>query len=176
MGIVVPMVDTVEQARTAIAAAKYPPAGNRSIGGTIPALNFDATAGEYYEHANDEILVILQTESPEGIANADEIYALPGVDAIFVGPNDLLWQMRAEDGTPPTPDEFEAALQAVLTAGKKAGTPVGLHVQSTEDVERRVAEGWQFMALKSELKMMVQRADEDVRTLGLSAADDLARY
>jgi 4-hydroxy-2-oxoheptanedioate aldolase len=84
--------------------------------------------------------------------------------------------MRAEDGTPPTPDEFEAALQAVLTAGKKAGTPVGLHVQSTEDVERRVAEGWQFMALKSELKMMVQRADEDVRTLGLSAADDLARY
>jgi len=176
MGIVVPMVDTVEQARTAIAAAKYPPTGNRSIGGTIPALNFDATAGEYYEHANDEILVILQTESPEGIANADEIYALPGVDAIFVGPNDLLWQMRAEDGTPPTPDEFEAALQAVLTAGKKAGTPVGLHVQSTEDVERRVTEGWQFMALKSELKMMVQRADEDVRTLGLSAADDLARY
>jgi len=176
MGIVVPMVNTVEEARTAIAAAKFPPNGNRSIGGTIPALNFGATAGEYYDRANDEILVVLQTESPEGIANADEIYALPGVDAIFVGPNDLLWQMKAEDGTPPTPDEYEAALQAILAAGKKAGTPVGIHAFSPEEVQRRVDEGWQFMACKSELAMMVQQADEDVRALGLSAAEDLARY
>ena len=109
MGIVVPMVDTVDQAKTAIAAAKYPPTGNRSIGGTIPALNFGATARDYYEQANDQTLVVLQTESPEGIANADEIYALPGVDAIFVGPNDLFWQMKSGDGTPPTPDEYEEA-------------------------------------------------------------------
>jgi len=176
MGIVVPMVNTVEEARTAIAAAKFPPNGNRSIGGTIPALNFGATAGEYYDRANDEMLVVLQTESPEGIANADEIYTLPGVDAIFVAPNDLLYQMKAEDGTPPTPDEYEAALQAILAAGKKAGTPVGIHAFSPEEVQRRVDEGWQFMACKSELAMMVQQADEDVRALGLSAAEDLARY
>lgn len=176
MGIVVPMVNTVEEAKTAIAAAKFPPTGNRSIGGTIPALNFDATAGEYYDHANDEILVILQTESPEGIANADEIYSLPGVDAIFVGPNDLFWQMKAADGTPPTPEEYDAALQAILAAGKKAGTPVGIHAMSVEDVKKRVDEGWQFMAIQSELAMMVQAADQAVRSLGLEAADDLARY
>ena len=86
MGIVVPMVNTVDEAKTAIAATKYPPTGNRSIGGTIPALNFDATAGEYYDGANNETIVVLQTESPEGIANTNEIYALPGVAAIFVGP------------------------------------------------------------------------------------------
>ena len=176
MGIVVPMVDTVEQAKTAIAAAKYPPTGNRSIGGTIPALNYQATAGEYYDRANDETIVVLQTESPEGIANADEIYSLPGVDAIFVGPNDLSWQMKAADGTPPTPDEFEAALQKVLSAGKKSGTPVGMHTRSVEEVEQRVSEGWQFLAIKSELRMMVEQADRDVRALGLNAADDLARY
>lgn len=176
MGIVVPMVNTVEEAKTAIAAAKFPPTGNRSIGGTIPAFNYQATAGEYYDHANDETIVVLQTESPEGIANADEIYALPGVDAIFVGPNDLYWQMKAEDGTPPTPDEYEAALQAVLAAGRKAGTPVGLHATSVEEVQQRVAEGWKFMAIKSELRMMVEQADHDVRALGLDAADDLARY
>jgi 4-hydroxy-2-oxoheptanedioate aldolase len=118
----------------------------------------------------------MRTESPEGIVNADEIYALPGVDAIFVGPNDLYWQMKAEDGTPPTPDEYEAALQAVLAAGKKAGTPVGLHATSVEEVQQRVAEGWKFMAIKSELRMMVEQADHDVRALGLNAADDLARY
>jgi len=176
MGIVVPMVNTVDEARTAIAAAKFPPTGNRSIGGTIPAFNYEASAGEYYDHANDETIVILQTESPEGIANADEIYALPGVDAIFVGPNDLYWQMKAPDGTPPTAEEFEAALQAVLAAGKKAGTPVGLHATSAEEVNRRVDEGWQFMAIKSELRMMVEQAEKDVNAVGLTTADDLARY
>lgn len=176
MGIVVPMINTVDEAKAAIAAAKYPPTGNRSIGGTIPALNFRATAGDYYDGANEQILVVLQTESPQGIANADEIYSLPGVDAIFVGPNDLFWQMKAADGTPPTADEFESALQAVLAAGKKAGTPVGVHAKSAEEVQQRVSEGWQFMAIKSELRMMLEQADRDVKALGLDAADDLARY
>ena len=58
-GIVVPMVDTVEQARETIAAAKYPPVGNRSVGGGMHSMNFAATAGEYYDRANDEILVVL---------------------------------------------------------------------------------------------------------------------
>ncbi|RPI78872.1 MAG: 2-dehydro-3-deoxyglucarate aldolase, partial [Planctomycetaceae bacterium] len=113
MGIVVPMVNTVEEARAAIAAAKYPPAGNRSVGGGLHALNFDATAGDYYKHANDEILVILQTESPEGVDNAEAIYSLPGVDAIFVGPNDLTFQMRGPDGIDPSPAQLEAMLQRV---------------------------------------------------------------
>ena len=176
MGIVVPMVNTVEEAKTAIAAAKYPPIGNRSIGGTMHSLNFDTTASEYYEGANDETIVVLQTESPEGITNADEIYALPGVDAIFVGPNDLFWQMKSTDGTPPTPDEYEAALQAVLTAGKKAGIPVGLHAKSVQEVQQRVGEGWQFMAIKNELRMMLEQAEKDLKAIGLNAADDLAQY
>src|SRR6056297_3257196 len=84
MGIVVPMVNTVAEAEAAIAAAKYPPVGNRSVGGAVHALNFNAASSDYYKQANDEILVILQTESPEGVENAEEIYSLPGVDAIFV--------------------------------------------------------------------------------------------
>ena len=177
MGIVVPMVNTVEEAMTAIRAAKYPPTGNRSIGGSIPALNFDATAGEYYKHANDEILVVLQTESPQGVDNAEAIYSLPGIDAIFVGPNDLYWQMKKPDGTEPTPQEFEAMLQRVLAAGKKTGTPVGIHTQSLEEVQQRISEGWQFLALQSELKMMVTKAQELVEALGQSPTPgDLARY
>ena len=176
MGIVVPMVNTVEEAKLAIAAAKYPPTGNRSIGGSIPALNFQATAGEYYEHANDNVLVVLQTESPQGVDNAEEIYSLPGVDAVFVGPNDLLWQMKSEDGSDPTSEEFETMLQRILAAGKKTGTPVGMHLQTANDVERRIAEGWQFLAMQSELKMMVTQAQKHVAALGLSKAGDLARY
>jgi 4-hydroxy-2-oxoheptanedioate aldolase len=94
-GIVAPMVNTVEQAKEVIAATKYPPAGNRSLGGGLHGLNFDATAGDYFKRANDEILVVLQTESPTGVANAEAIYSLPGVDAIFVGPVDLRANMPA---------------------------------------------------------------------------------
>lgn len=176
-GIVVPMVDTVEQARIAIAAAKYPPVGNRSLGGSVHALNFGASAGDYYRHANDEILVVLQTESPRGVENADEIYSLPGVDAIFVGPNDLKAQMRSPDGSDPSPEEFEAMLQRILAAGKKAGTPVGLHVQTVDDVQRRTAEGWQFIALGSDLRMMVSQAQRLVSELNIGEkSGDLARY
>jgi len=176
-GIVVPMVDTVEQARIAIAAAKYPPEGNRSVGGGLHALNFDASAGEYYEQANDNILVVLQTESPTGVENAPEIYSLPGVDAIFIGPNDLRFQMRDADGTFPTDEEHEAMMQRVLDVGRDVGTPVGLHVQTVEDVRRRIDEGWQFLALGSELKMMVTEAQRFVAELDLqSETADLARY
>lgn len=175
-GIVVPMVNTVEEARIAIAAAKYPPTGNRSIGGGLHAMNFDATAGDYYKHANDEILVILQTESPEGVRNAEEIYSLPGVDAIFVGPNDLTFQMRGPDGIDPSPAELEAMLQKVLAAGKKTGTPVGLHVQTNDEVKKRVAEGWQFLAIGSELRFMTTEAQRITSGLNLKKATDLARY
>ncbi|MFN0051198.1 MAG: HpcH/HpaI aldolase family protein [Planctomycetales bacterium] len=175
-GIVVPMVNTVEEAQLAIAAAKYPPTGNRSIGGGLHALNFDATAGDYYRHANDEILVVLQTESPEGVENAEAIYSLPGVDAIFVGPNDLTFQMRGPDGVDPTPEELETMLQRILSIGKKTGTPVGLHVQTIDDAQRRVAQGWRFLAIGSELRFMTGEAQRIAGGLGLKRGTDLARY
>src|SRR6202790_4748047 len=61
-GIVVPMVNSREEALAAVAAAKYPPVGNRSVGGSVHALNFAATADDYYARANDEVLVVLQCE------------------------------------------------------------------------------------------------------------------
>ncbi len=175
-GIVVPMVNTVEEARAAVAAAKYPPTGDRSVGGAMHAMNFDATAGEYYARANDNVLVVLQTESPEGVENAEAIYSLPGVDAIFIGPNDLRAQMRTPDGADPSPEEHEAMMQRVLAAGKKVGTPVGLHVQTPDQVRERIAQGWQFLAMGSELKFMVSRASEYVADLDLADVADLARY
>ncbi|MBQ18731.1 MAG: 2-dehydro-3-deoxyglucarate aldolase [Planctomycetaceae bacterium] len=176
-GIVVPMINTVEQARDAIAAAKYPPVGNRSVGGGLHAMNFDTTAGDYYEQANDNILVVLQTESPQGVENAREIYSLPGIDAIFIGPNDLRFQMRDAEGAFPTAEEHEEMMQRVLEIGRELSVPVGLHVQTVEDVQRRIEEGWQFLAIGSELKMMVGGAQQIVSDLKLKdETADLARY
>jgi 4-hydroxy-2-oxoheptanedioate aldolase len=176
-GIVVPMVDTVEQARTAVAAAKYPPEGNRSVGGGMNAMNFAATAGEYYERANDEILVILQTESPRGVENAEAIYSLPGVDAIFIGPNDLRFQMRSADGAFPTPEQHEAMVQRVIEVGKKVGTPTGIHAMDPDSALMRVEQGMQFLAIGSDLRMMTQKAQEILAALNPDrVAKDVARY
>lgn len=176
-GIVVPMVNTVEQARTAIAAAKFPPAGNRSVGGGLHAMNFDATSDEYYRRANDEMLVVLQTESPEGLANAPEIYALPGCDAIFIGPNDLQYQMRAPDGAFPTAEEHEAAVQQVIAIGKQTGTPTGIHVLDAATARLRAQQGMQFLAIGSDLRLMMTKAQEIVRDLRpLESATEVAKY
>jgi len=176
-GIVVPMVDTVEQARTAIAAARYPPVGSRSVGGGMHSLNFGATAAEYYQRANEEILVILQTESPTGVANADEIYSLPGCDAIFVGPVDLRWCMCSPDGKMPTPEEHEAMIQRVIEVGKKVGTPTGIHCMDPESALKRAEQGMQFIAVGSELRMLNAKVQEFVKQLWPEQAGlDLARY
>jgi 4-hydroxy-2-oxoheptanedioate aldolase len=85
--------------------------------------------------------------------------------------------MRDANGNDPSPQAFEAMLQRVLAAGKKVGTPVGLHVQTVEAVQKRVAEGWQFLALGSELRMMVAEAQRLVTALDLKGGSgDLARY
>lgn len=170
-GIVAPMIDTLEQAQVAVEACKYPPLGNRSLGGSHHALNFDTSAGEYFRHANDEILVVLQTESPRGIANAEAIYGLPGVDAIFVGPVDLRAQMRAADGTEATDAEFERALERVIATGAKCGTPTGIHVMEPETALARAAQGMQFIAIGSELRFMDQRAAQVLNILHSNRAE-----
>jgi 4-hydroxy-2-oxoheptanedioate aldolase len=175
-GIVVPMVDTVEQAVAAIAAAKYPPTGNRSVGGGMHAMNFGATSAEYYARANDEILVVLQTESPEGVQNAEAIYGLPGVDAIFIGPNDLRAQMRAADGSDPTPEQHEAMVQQVIEVGRQVGTPTGIHTMDPADGLRRAAQGMQFLAVGSDLRMLSGRATEILQQLDRGGNAGVANY
>ncbi len=176
-GIVAPMVDTVEQAQEVIAAAKYPPQGNRSVGGGMHAMNFGATAGDYYRSANDEVLVILQTESPTGVENAEDIYALPGCDGIFIGPNDLRAQMRTPDGTDPTPEAHEAMIQRVIAAGRKVGTPTGMHTMEPEEALKRASEGMQFLAVGSDLRMMTVQAQQSLKKLRPDGDQrDLARY
>ncbi len=159
------MVDTPQQALVAIAAAKYPPQGTRSVGGGMHSLNFDASADEYYERANDEILVVLQTESPTGVANAEAIYSLPGCDAIFIGPADLQRTMRSADGRKPAPEEHEAMIQQALAVAKRVGRPLGIHTTDPEDALRRAGQGMQFLAVATDLRMMTAKAEEYVGTI-----------
>jgi 4-hydroxy-2-oxoheptanedioate aldolase len=177
MGIVAPMVMDRAEAEAIVAATKYPPTGNRSVGGGMHAINFGATADEYYNRANDEILVVIQTEHIKAVEIADEIYSVPGLDAVFVGPNDLTFSMKSADGTPPAKDVFEATLTRIREAAQRNKLPCGLHVFSAEDALKRAQEGWQFIAVVSELKMMLDGAARIIRQVNPErAAGSLAKY
>ena len=119
----------------------------------------------------------LSGESPEGVENAEEIYSLPGCDAIFVGPNDLRFQMRAPDGTFPSGEEHEAMIQRVIEIGKKVGTPTGIHAMDPTSARDRADQGMQFLAIGSDLRMMTIKAQEVISELDpAEEAKDLARY
>jgi 4-hydroxy-2-oxoheptanedioate aldolase len=177
MGIVVPMVMDAAEARSVVAAAKYPPLGNRSVGGGLHAMNYGATAEAYYRQADDEILVVIQTEHIKAVEAADEIYAVPGLGAVFVGPNDLAASMRKPDGTPPTKAEMEATLTRIREAAGRQGLPCGIHVHSLADARRRADEGWQYIAVGSELKLMLETASAVVKAVNPDrSAAELAKY
>jgi 4-hydroxy-2-oxoheptanedioate aldolase len=98
------------------------------------------------------------------------------VDAVFVGPNDLAASMRSPDGKAAPPEVFKQALADILAAGKRIGVPVGIHTFSVEEAKSRIAEGWQFIAVNSELKFLTEGARQVVDGLGLGKGGDLAKY
>jgi 4-hydroxy-2-oxoheptanedioate aldolase len=176
-GIVVPMVNSREEAQAAVAAALYPPVGNRSVGGSVHALNFGTDANDYYAHANDELLIVLQCEHIRAVEDADAIFSVPGIDAIFVGPNDLAASMRSKDGRPPSGEATTQAFKHILATCRKHGVAPGLHCGSAEEARLRMEEGWQFIAIGSELRMMLNGAADVVQKLGAGKAHgEMAKY
>jgi 4-hydroxy-2-oxoheptanedioate aldolase len=166
-GIVVPMVNTRQEAEAAVSACLYPPFGTRSVGGSVHALNFGAAAADYFARANDEILIVLQCEHIQAVENADSICSVPGIDAIFIGPNDLAANMRSKDGKPPSDEATAQAMKHVLATCKKHGVAAGVHCFSPEEVLARIEEGWQFLAINSELRMMLEGVKNVLDRLGL---------
>src|ERR671938_2048011 len=122
-GIVVPMVNSRGEAEAAVSAALYPPAGTRSVGGSVHALNFGTTANDYYAHANEELLVVLQCEHIKAVEDADAIFSVPGIDAVFVGPNDLAASMRSKEGRPPSAEATNQAMRHILQTCRKHKVP-----------------------------------------------------
>jgi 4-hydroxy-2-oxoheptanedioate aldolase len=177
-GVVVPMVNSRQEAEEAVAACLYPPRGNRSVGGSVHALNFDTDANTYYNKVDDELLIVLQCEHIQSVENADAIFSVPGIDAIFVGPNDLAASMRSKDGKAPSGQATKEAMDHILKTCKKHGVAPGVHCYSADEVLARAEEGWQFMAISSELKFMLNGAAAEVKKLGSLARQrgDMAKY
>ena len=154
MGLVVPMVNSAEEAEKAVKSMKYPPEGFRSLGGGRAGLY----GSDYMSWANDEIAVIVQIEHIDAVNRADEILSVKGVDACFIGPNDLAGSMGLKPDIHCKHPEHEKAVMRVLETAKKVGKPAGIHCVTVEAVNRRIDQGFQFIAMSSDAGLLRESA------------------
>jgi 4-hydroxy-2-oxoheptanedioate aldolase len=166
-GIVVPNVKSRAEAEAAVQATRYTPLGERGVGGGRHYLSFETSAPEYYKAANDEILLVVMIEHITGVENADAILSTPGIDACFIGPNDLAASMGLGLGVPLESDfpAHNEAINHVLQTCKKHGVAPGIHTSGAAGVNQRIAEGFQFCALASELRYMLGGLRDDIGKL-----------
>ena len=175
-GVVVPMVNSRAEAEAVVAAARFSPLGNRSVGGQLHAATFDTDPATYYDHANEEILVVIMAEHIQAIEAADDILSVPGVDAVFIGPNDLHNSMGRKPVFDSDHKEFVDAVQHICKTARKYGVAPGIHVVDAAAAKRRIEEGFQFIAVASEAGMMLSKAREITTALGLGSGKVVAKY
>ena len=152
-GVLLPWVNSKEDAEKAVRACKYPPEGIRGYGPRRAGM-FDPA---YYETANQEILVTIQIETEEALKNLDEILAVPGIDACYVGPSDL--SVSLGFGIPLKWDEprYLAAFDHVLESAKRHGKPAGLYTTS-ENIRWALEKGFKFNTVDNDDTFLIQGA------------------
>jgi 2-keto-3-deoxy-L-rhamnonate aldolase RhmA len=121
IGVIVPTVDTVEKAEAAVKWTKYPPSGRRSQGG---GQYRELWGNDYRQTANDNMMVVIMIETPEGVANAEKIAAVPGIDVIFAASTDLGNFSGHKQGEPPYEALVARIKDATLARGIKLGGPL----------------------------------------------------
>ncbi len=159
-GIVVPHVDTVEEAQRAVAHCKYPPVGHRSVGGMQPQLGYATyPAADATRLVNEQILLSIMLETPTAIANADAIAAVPGVDVLLIGTNDLCAEMGIHGQF--AHERVEAAYRAVVAACGRHGKHPGMGgVYEPKLMEKYIGYGMRFILSGADLSFMVAGAKE----------------
>lgn len=172
-GIVVPMVNSKQEAEMAVEATFFPPKGNRSVGGGMTGLRFDASGADYLKHADDEILLVLQIEHEQAVERCDEILGLPGVGACFIGPNDMAASMGIGLGVPLESDHprLMEAIAHVQATARACGVAPGIHCSGPDGVNQRISEGFQFCAMASDLRYLVGGLAADIAKLNWTRSE-----
>ena len=141
-GIIVPMVNTAEQARQAVAWSKYPPLGERGIG-LARAHGYGLDFAQYLEHANDSTALILQAEHIDAVNNIDSIAAVDGIDAIFIGPYDLSASLGKTGEVDDT--EVIAAIDRVKRACQQNNVALGYFGLDAASVQSYIDQGYNLI-------------------------------
>lgn len=161
--LMIPMVETAEQATTLVRAMRYPPHGMRGVGGGLTRATRWDSVPNYLTTAQEELCLIVQVESRVGVENVEAIAAVEGVHAVFIGPADLSIGLghAGNPGHPKVQERIQHAVKATLAAGKACG----ILAPNEDDARRYESWGCQFIAVAIDISLLRQ-----------GATDTLARY
>lgn len=150
-GLMVPMVETREQAVQAVDAMQYPPSGERGVA-PARASEYGRTFDDYYRRADDELATVLQIETERGAKNAAEIAAVDDVDAIIVGHGDLSASLGAFGQW--ESEEFTSTLDSIVTTAQDSGVPVGMLATDEESIQRWADAGVDFLLVGADISYL----------------------
>ena len=152
-GVIVPMVNSAQNAQKAVEAVRYPPVGKRGVG-LARAQGYGTAFEKYREWLNSEAVVIAQIEHIDAVNNLESILAVPGIDGYFIGPYDLSASMNL-------PGQFDhpdivAAIERIRKVGSALGKPGGIHVVEPDNLqlEDRIKENFEFIAYSVDTRML----------------------
>ncbi len=154
--LLVPMVDSAEQARALVSATRYPPLGIRGVGSAVGRASQWSARSDYLDVADDEVCLLVQAETVTALAHLEEICAVDGVHGVFIGPADLAASMgyRGRPGHPEVQAAIENAMRTIVASGKAAGT-----LTSDPALARRYLElGCTFVAVGVDLLIYANAA------------------
>ena len=153
-GVIVPRVDSADEAAAAVAAGRYPPAGRRGVG-PGRASGYGRTIPAYLAAANEQIAVGVQIESAAAVEQASSIAAVPGLDLLFVGPGDLAVSLGVPFGDP----ALLAAIDTVLEVARAAGVASGIWAPTAEQARAWRGRGVALVVLGSDLGFLAESAE-----------------
>jgi 4-hydroxy-2-oxoheptanedioate aldolase len=165
--ILVPMVDTPEQAAAAAAATRYPPLGVRGVGSAVARVSRWAARTNYLDEANDEVCLLVQAETVTALQNLEAICAVDGVHGVFIGPADLAASMghRGHPGHPEVKAAIDDAIRTIVASGKAAGT-----LTSDSAAARHYLEiGATFVAVGVDVSLLAQATRRLAADFGVAA-------
>jgi 4-hydroxy-2-oxoheptanedioate aldolase len=162
-GVICPMVNSASEAREFVAACRYPPAGIRSCG----PIRANLYAGpDYVANANRTIITMAMIETRAGLDNLDEILSVEGLDAVYVGPADLALALGCEPRLDPTEEDVVKAIEHIVVRARKRKIVAGIHTASTANAQKMIGQGFQFVTVSSDVRLLVAKASEVLQTMG----------
>ena len=162
MGVICPMVNTAEQAEAFLSVVRYPPRGTRSFG---PIRSLVAYGTEYPGRANDEVVAFAMIETREALTNLDAILAVPGLDAVYVGPSDLSASLGYPPRFDPVEPEVVDAITRIVRSCKAKGIRAGIHTASPDYAKRMIALGFDLVTIGSDARFIAAGSAETVAAM-----------
>jgi len=162
LGIVVPMVESAEEAQSAAHAMHYPPAGGRSFGPILASYH----GNDYADRIDHEAFLAVQIESAIAVKRAEAILAVEGVDGCWIGPMDLARSMGVDVNTPSGEEAHHKAIMGVLGACRKTGKIPGIFTPDFATARFWIERGFQFVTVSSDIGFILAGAQEALRELG----------